>query len=484
MTTAARTSMSFLLSILCLASCKVPTSAVKPVNNVPNSYYASAISDTLNIGTKPWEEFYQDSLLSILIDQGIAGSFDRTIAGNQIELSRTLVSMAQAGFLPVINGGVHATVEKFGDYTMNGIGNDDTNRSESLPPDQRLPNPYPELFAGVTFGWEANLWGKLSARKQAAILRMQASRELLHGITSIIVYTIADNYYELLGLDQRKEVLKENIELQELALELVHIQKDGGKVNQLAVDQFESQLLHTKTLLVQVEQQIRVAEAKINHAAGRYPVSLERKSIDDYVAHQSFLAGSPDQLIFNRPDIREKEFKLAASNADVAAARAEFYPSLRLTGAAGLSSMNVTKLFDLPGSIVYNIGSGLTSPILQRKQIKARFKGAQTRQAIALNDYHRTLLNAYYEVYIVLSNCYNIEQQIALKQTEADVQRRAFNSSNDLFSVGYATYLEVITAQRRLLEVELELSDLKKQKLKSIALLYRALGGGWKNVPL
>lgn len=101
---------------------------------------------------------------------------------------------------------------------------------------------------------------------------------------------------------------------------------------------------------------------------------------------------------------------------------------------------------------------------------------------MALINYQRALLNAYYEVYGVLNNSYNISQQVKLKQAEADVQRRAFNSSNDLFSVGYATYLEVITAQRRLLEVELELSDLKRRQLKNAALLYRALGGGWKGV--
>jgi multidrug efflux system outer membrane protein len=167
----------------------------------------------------------------------------------------------------------------------------------------------------------------------------------------------------------------------------------------------------------------------------------------------------------------------------VKAARAAFYPSLALTGAAGLSSLKLTKLFDVPGSFAYNIGAGLTAPILQRKQIKALYSQAKTNQSIALNEYQRTLLNAYYEVYGVLNNCYNLNEQVALKQKEAEVQRRAFTSSNDLFSVGYATYLEVITAQRRLLEAELELSDLKRKQLKSIALLYRALGGGWKVVP-
>lgn len=468
---------------LLFSSCRLPSEAVNPGTQTPESYYVPGAADSVNIASKPWDEFYQDTLLSNLIEQAIAGNLERKVAASRIDLSRAGVSIAQAGFLPFFNGGVRASLDKYGEYTMNGIGNDDTNRSETLPDDKTLPNPYPELFAGITFGWEANLWGKLSARKQSAVSRFLASREMQHGITSMIVYNVADNYYELLGLDQRRQVIMENIELQELALELVHIQKDGGKVNQLAVDQFESQLLHTKTLLVQVNQEIRLAEARINHIIGRYPEPVDRATIASYTTLPDLLAGNPDNLIFNRPDIREKEFVVRSSNANVQAARAAFYPSLQLTGAAGLSSLKLTRMFDIPGSFAYSIGSGLTAPVFQRRQIKALYSQAKSNQAIALTDYRATLLNAYYEVYGVLNNCFNLNEQITLKQKEAEVQRRAFSSSNDLFSVGYATYLEVITAQRRLLEVELELSDLKRKQLRSAALLYRALGGGWKDVP-
>jgi multidrug efflux system outer membrane protein len=470
-----------LFGALTVSSCKISSEAIRPQQDLPD-YYRATDRDTLNnIGEHVWTSFYRDSLLSDLIQRAIENNLDRISASYEVDATGTGVMLAQSNFLPFINGGVRASVEKFGQYTMNGIGNDDTNRSESLPGDMKLPNPYPEMFAGVTFGWEANLWGKLSAIKQSAVSRYLASKEMRHGVTSMIVFSVADNYFELLGLDQRKHVLLENIGLQELALELVKIQKVGGKVNQLAVDQFESQLLHTKTLLVQVNQEILIAEAKLNHLMARYPAKIQRTLIENYDSLPALLAGDPDHLIFNRPDIREKEFNLASANADAMAARAAFYPSLGLAGAAGLSSLRMTKLLDLPGAAAYSIGANLTAPILQRKRVKALYERAKANQKLMLTDYQRTILNAYYEVYGVLNNCYNLNQQVMLKQQEAEVQRRAFNSSNDLFSVGYATYLEVITAQRRLLEVELELSDLKRRQLKSTALLYRALGGGWKD---
>ncbi len=464
-------------------SCKIPTTAVKTAPNLPASYSTTASPDTSNMANQPWQEFYRDDLLPALIDEGIKNNLGRKIVTQRIALASSSLSIAQAGFLPTFQGGVKTSLEKFGQYTMNGIGNDDTNRSETLPADMKLPNPYPEIFGGISFAWEANLWGKLTARKQSAVAKYLATKEVQYAATSMVVYEVASAYYDLMGLDQRKQVLSENIELQELALELVRIQKDGGKVNQLAVDQFESQLLHTQTLLVEVQQQILMAETNMNRLLGRYPEPIQRSSMDSYIHATDTAAGNPDELLFNRPDVREMELRVQASNADAMAARAAFYPSLRLTGAAGLSSLKLTKLFNLPGAAAFSIGSGFAAPILQRKQIWAMYDQAKTHQIIALTEYQQTLLNAYYEVYGVLNNAYNLRQQVQLKQAEANVQRRAFMSSNDLFSVGYATYLEVITAQRRLLEVELELSDLKRKQLRNGALLYKALGGGWRGVP-
>lgn len=469
------------IGALILSACKISSEAVTADRHLP-SYFRPADTDTINnIGDHAWTSFYRDSLLTDLIQNAIKNNLDRIGSSYRVDATGTGVLLAQSNFLPFVNGGVRASVEKYGEYTMNGIGNDDTNRSSTLPEDKKLPNPYPELFAGITFGWEANLWGRLSAIKQSAVSRYLASKEMRHGVTSMIVFSVANNYFELIGLDQRKNVLLENIELQELALELVKIQKAGGKVNQLAVDQFESQLLHTRTLLVQVNQEILMAEAHLNQLMARYPAEIERSSIADYDSLPSLYAGDPDHLIFNRPDIREQEFNLESANADAMVARAAFYPSLNLTGAAGLSSLRLSKFLDLPGAAAYSIGANLTAPIIQRKRVKAMYERAKANQKVVLTDYQRTLLNAYYEVYGVLNNCHNLNAQVELKQQEAEVQRRAFTSSNDLFSVGYATYLEVITAQRRLLEVELELSDLKRRQLKSTALLYRALGGGWRD---
>jgi len=471
---------SVLLAIVC--ACSTPSRLSHPKDSLPVSFkLAGALPDSASAGAKPWRMFYGDSCLTSLVAVAVENNANTKIALERIRVAQSTYAIMRSGLFPRIDAAVNARVDKFGDYTMNGVGNDDTNRSESLPPDQKLPDPYPEFFGGITFSWEANLWGKLSNRRKASLARFMASQEARHGVITQLVSALARHYYSLIGLDQEKKVLQQNLELQEMAFQLVQIQKAGGKVTQLGVDQFESQLLNTRSRLLRIDQQILATEALLNQLAGRYPQPLARWSINEYDSFTGVPAGTPQQLIYQRPDLREAEFSLIAAGADVSVARAAFYPGLSISAATGFSAFEISKWFVAPASAIYSIGGGLTAPVFQRGRIKALYAAANARQRIALAEYQKTLLEAYHEVYTVGHNHHNLQGQLDLKQREVEVQRRASVNSNDLFSVGYANYLEVITAQRRLLDVELELTNLKKDLLQNRAVLYRALGGGWSH---
>jgi HAE1 family hydrophobic/amphiphilic exporter-1 len=374
-----------------------------------------------------------------------------------------------------------SNTRKFGEYTMDDIGNKDTNKSDNVPQDMHIPSPYTEWFSGLVFQWEADLWGKLASRRKAAAAKYLASAEFRRAVSTLVVSEVATTYFELMGLDQEKKVLEENLELQGLGLELIKIQKAGGNVNQLAVDQFEAQLFDTRNRLALVNQKISVTEARINELLGRFPQPIPRDSVTNYSEPAYIQPGRPEELLLRRPDIREAELKLAEAHWDVNAARAAFYPSLNLSAQAGLSSFDASRLFNMPGSVAYSLAGGLTTPIFNRNQIRAQYAAAGSRQKIALANYEKKILESYYDVYRTLAVVNTLKEQIALKNSEVDILHRAFNTSNDLFTVGYATYLEVITAQRRMLEAELELTRLRKDRLKSRAVLYRALGGGWEN---
>lgn len=477
MNTLVRLGIIGLMVIVFITSCKTSRDVANSSMTMPDSYQTKA--DTGNVSSFPWDVFYKDSALAELVTRALAHNLELNISSNQVRLVENQYGRMKRNYLPFVDVQVNNRLAKFGEYTMDGVGNDDTNRSDGVPPDKKIPTPYQEWFAGLAFGWEADIWGKLSNTRKAAMARYLSSREMYHLLSTKVVSDIATNYYELVGLDREKKVFEENIKLQKLALELVMIQKAGGKVNQLAVDQFEAQLLNTKSGIVSVDQKILETKAKLNWLMGKFPEEMRRDSLVKYDTVRLPALGHPEDLLRNRPDIRAAEMELSASNFDIKVARAAFYPSLTIGGATGFSTFDIARWLT-PGSAAFTIASGFSAPLFQRKQIQRLYEASKVKQKIALAEYEKTLLNAFHEVYVTVANFENLGRQIDLKKSEAEVWRKAFNNSNDLFSVGYANYLEVITAQRRMLEVELELIHLQTEKLKARALLYRALGGGWR----
>jgi HAE1 family hydrophobic/amphiphilic exporter-1 len=468
-----------LILLVTVTSCKITSEVSEPSLTLPDSYFGEV--DTTDVALIPWAVFYKDSSLVRLIETALENNRDMRMSTGQLELALADYKMQSKNYLPAVDITATNALKRFGTYTMDGVGNEDTNESERVPADKKIPmSPYREWYGGLAFSWEADIWGKLFSQRKAAMARYMASGEYRHGMYTWLVGEVASNYFELMGLDQEKKVLQENLRLQEVGLEMMRVQKAGGNVNQLAVDQFEAQLLNVKSQLVGVEREIIVTEGRINELLGRFPHRLVRDSISGYDDLQLPPVGMPEQLLKRRPDIRQAELELAAANWDVNVARTAFYPSLQISGLAGFQSFDFSKWLS-PASAAYNIASGISAPIFRRRQVRAMYDAANARQRVLLGKYERALLTGYYEVYVTITTFENLDERIELKRSEVEVLRQAYNNANDLFSVGYATYLEVITAQRRMLEVELEYTRLKKQKLMNLALLYRALGGGWES---
>jgi outer membrane protein TolC len=173
------------------------------------------------------------------------------------------------------------------------------------------------------------------------------------------------------------------------------------------------------------------------------------------------------------------ERELIASNADVYAARAAFFPSVNLFGMAGFNAFDFSKLFFNPASMVYQLGAGLAAPVFNRNKIKMQYEAANALQKIAWYDYEQTVLKSYVEVLDLVNQFQTLDMQLENKSNEVLVQRRSVENSNIMFTVGYANYLDVLNAQSRALQAEIELVELKIEQLQTRVNLYRALGGGW-----
>jgi outer membrane protein, multidrug efflux system len=442
--------------------------------SVPGSFEGS--NDTVSVDPLSWRAYFSDPRLVNLLDTALKNNWDVRTAFQRIEMAQADVLLNRGALKPTMDAGFTVSQRKFGLYTMDGAGNITTDIEQG----KIIPIHLRDYYPGLQASWEADVWGKLRNRKRAAVNRFLASVEGKNFVTTTIIAEVASGYYELLALDNELSILNETIRLQENAFELVRVQKDAGAANELAVKQFEAQLLNSKSMRVEVQQRIIEAENQLNVLLGRYPQPIDRDSSAMATSPKVITTGVPADMLRNRPDIRQAEFELIASQADVKAAKASFYPSLNLNGSIGFQAYATNLLFKTPESYVYGLFGSLTAPLFNRSAIRAEFRSANARQREALYNYERTLVNGYAEVFNHVSGLRNLEEIYALKSGQARALTQSIETSNELFRTGRADYLEVIVTQQNALQARLELIDVRKRQFNTSINLYKALGGGWR----
>lgn len=433
---------------------------------------ASAAVTSIN-----WREYFADPKLLSLIDTAVGNNLDLQIALQRIETSRSSVKLANANMLPKVELNIGGSVRKFGLYTMDGAGNDST----QITPGHTVPEILPDMYVGLQSSWEIDVWGKLQNQRQSATSNYLSSIEAANFVISNLVADIAIYYNELLALDHELDIIRRTIDKEQEALDVIKLQKEAGRANELAVKQFHAELLNTKISEKTVLQQITEAENKINYLLGRYPQAIERsKQVFFNGLPQELSAGVPSQLLENRPDIRAAELQIKASEFDLKAAKAAFYPNFNISASFGFQAFNPEFLFTSPASLAYSVFGQMIAPVINMKALEAQFNTAQANQLSAMYTYQKTILNAYVEVANQLSNIKNLQQINALKKQQSDALKQSVDVSNELYKSARATYLEVLFAQQSALQTQLELINVTKQQHISRINLYKALGGGWK----
>ena len=458
------------------ASCKLPVPIQVPtLKPVPSAYSDSV--DSTNSADMKWREFFNDPNLITLIDTAIINNPEMLMLLQDIEMANNKIQWRHGALLPTVAVGGGMGIEKVGLYTSQGAGD----ASADITEGHKVPEHLPDFSGGIRASWEIDIWGKLKSAKSAAMAKYLASMEGRNFVRTNLIAEIANSYYELLALDNQLDILRETIKLQQNQLEIVKVQKQAAVVTELAVKQFEAQILNSQSMEYEFLQSITENENKINFLMGRYPQPIVRdKAAFTTQLPNRIKQGIPTQLLKNRPDIRQAELELLATKWELKAAQLEFYPSLAVSGRVGLQAFRPGYLLRLPESLLYTLASDMAGPIINKNAITAEFKTANAMQIQTMYEYQKCVLNAFVEVSNELAHINNLEKRYSLKAQEVEVQTRSIGIANDLFKSARANYLEVLTAQREALSAKLELIEVKQHQFNSITHLYRALGGGWK----
>ena len=469
----------FLLLIVTVTSCKSLKIKVREEEKVvPNTYLGAvvAVEDTVSSASIKWRDFFTDSYLVVLIDTALSNNQELNIVLQEIEIARNEIRAKKGEYLPFVSGYAVAGVDKVARYTRNGA----LESNLDIAPGKEFPEPLQDYVFGVQANWELDIWKKLRNAKKAAVSRYLSTVEGKNFMVTNLVAEIANEYYELLGLDTQLKNVNQNIKIQSNALLIVKQQKQAAKVTELAVKRFEAQLFNTKSLKFDIEQKIIEVENEINFLTGSFPNNIERsKKAFIHLIPMPVNKGLPIQLLDHRMDIKAAELVLEAQKLDVKVAKSRFYPSFGLSAGLGLQAFNPTYLIKTPESMLFSFAGDMVAPLINRNAIKADYFSANSKQLQAVFDYEKTILSAYIEVTNQLSKIENLKKSYEFKLQEVEALNNSILIANILFKSARADYLEVLLTQEEAIDSQLELIELKKKQMKAVVNTYRALGGGW-----
>lgn len=440
-----------------------------PIVNTNKLYRDSLITDTTSLATLPVKTLFSDTILVNLIQEGLNENLDLKIAIQRISEAQATFNQSKAAFLPSLDGGLSVT------------------RARTSPASLNFPAEFLSAFnlktttyqASLSTSWEADVWGKLSSAKRSALANLLQTDAAKRTVQTQLIADIANTYYNLLALDQELAITQQTLDIRVKDVETVKALKEGAIVNGAAVVQSEANRYAAEVTIPDLNQSIREAENALSLLLGRASGPIKRTTLADQKITAQLQIGVPSQLLQNRPDVQEAEFAFRSAFENTNLARTYFYPQITITGQGGLSTLQLKNLFD--NSVFYNFIGGLTQPIFNKGQNRARLKTAQAQQLEAYYGFQKSLLVAGQEVTNALYAYQNAVQKQSSRAKQLQALEKSVDFTKDLLRYSSATnYTDVLTSEQSLLAAQLSGVNDRLQQLQAVVNLYRALGGGWK----
>ncbi len=460
-----------LIMMLVVAACNVSKDVAVPTTSLPETYRNAVSTDTQSIATIPWNQFIADTTLQRLIQKAIVQNFDMQIALKNIEQAQLQLTQAKWGNVPSVSLNVTASTSRPSDNSLNGLSLGSFLGTKHIE----------DYSANLSLSWEADIWGKIKNQKKAALGAYLQSEEATKAIQTELVASVSKDYYNLQLLDAQIRIAQRNLALNDSTLTIVKLQFDAGQVTSLAVQQTEALRLEAAQLVPALEQEINIQENALSILTGESPQHLDRTLFVDRPNYPDNLpTGIPSEMVSNRPDVHFQELSLSIANARVGITKAGLYPSLTITAVGGVNAFKASNWFNIPASLFGTLAGGLTQPLLMHKQLKTQFEVAKVEREKTVLEFRQTVLTAVGEVSDALVRIDKLKEQESIADAKVKALHQAINNASMLFQNGMANYLEVITANSKALQSELDLSTLKRDQLFAVVDLYKSLGGGWK----
>lgn len=462
--------------------CEVGKKYQRPEIDLPEEYRKSdslVFVDTTDIEKLEWKSILKDPLLIQLIEEGLERNFDIRTALINIEIADRELFKSRFYHFPEIDATIGEMNQTYRSKNYRSAPNSTWYEGKEAPENMFLQ--VGENITSISASWEIDFWKKYKNQKESDLSDFLGTIEAKRAIENKLINSITTAYFNLIQLNAQIEVAKTNAALSDSTLRMIELQYEAGEITKLALQQTEAQRLAALSLVPELEQKIVIQENIIRTLTSHFPSEVEiSNNLSEIVKQDSLVdIGAPIDLLRNRPDVREAEYKLIAANANVNINKALRYPTLTLGGSLGLNSLMPKNWFEIPGSLFGSFTAGITAPIFKRRKLKTAYEIALLERESSELDLYKKIYESVAEVSNALVTVDKQKERLEYAERRVENAQSAVENANLLFRSGYATYLEVITAQSNALQSNLDRIEIQHNQYEAIINLYSALGARW-----
>jgi outer membrane protein, multidrug efflux system len=405
-----------------------------------------------------WQQFFADARLRRLIDLALANNRDLRVSILNIEQARAAYRIQRADQFPTISAAV-------------------TGNRATTGEDQPIRSTYQAGLAVSQF--ELDFFGRVRNLTQSALAQYLATEEARKTAQISLVSQVATTYLTFLADEELLGLTQQTLKTREESLRLTQLRFDNGVSSKLDLQQAVSLVEQARTTLAQAQRQRAQDLNLLTLLIGQpIPDDLPQGATLATTNLPDLPAGMPSDLLANRPDIRAAEQQLMAANANIGAARANYFPNITLTGTAGSASTELSGLFK-SGSFGWTFAPQAILPIFDFGRVRAGVESARAGRDIAVAQYERSIQTAFREVADALAGQATYSEQLRAQQAVAQAEADRFNLSDLRYRNGTASYLDLLDAQRSLFTAQQQAISANLARLQNQVVLYRVLGGGW-----
>jgi outer membrane protein, multidrug efflux system len=476
---------ALLATLLWLAGCSLAPTYQVPAAANPPAYKETASLSAQEAGSwktaQPseaeargeWWKVFGDAQLDGYETQALAANQNLKAAAARLQQSRALQQRARSALFPSIGTAFGPAREQLspGSFgVVDGVGT----------------APQTVWTAQANASYEVNLFGRVSDAVAAAKADAQQSEALFRSVQLALQADVAQNYFNLRELDAELALLDQTVGLRTQERDFVQHRYDAGDVSELDLQQAQAELDSARSDHMTLERQRAASEHSLAVLLGLAPEQFSVAAAPLQPVTVNIPPGLPSALLERRPDIAAAERAMAAENARIGVAKAAFFPSLTLTGAAGYESSNLSNLFNwssrtfLLGPLS---GAALTLPLFDGGARSANLAHERAKYEESVADYRQQVLVAFQEVEDNLASLRVLDRQTGVQDSAVKASARAAQLARAQYEDGSTNYLSVLETERTVLQAQRAAVQLKGERAVSTVNLIRALGGGWGDAP-